>query len=140
MAEKALGNIYKSGSRPIRGVLPYAVPAKEAGLYLMDSPGHDGEVVTGMVGGGAQVVVFTSGRGTPTGFPFVPVIKVTGNSRTFEKMRENIDLDASPIIDQGVPIDAIGEEIFQSVLETASGTMTKAELLGHGELFCITRK
>lgn len=140
VAEKALGNIYKSGSRPIRGVLPYAVPAKEAGLYLMDSPGHDGEVVTGMVGGGAQVVVFTSGRGTPTGFPFVPVIKVTGNSRTFEKMRENIDLDASPIIDQGVPIDAIGEEIFQSVLETASGTMTKAELLGHGELFCITRK
>ena len=106
----------------------------------MDSPGHEGEGVTGMVGGCEQVVVFTSGRGTSTCFSFFPGIKVTSERRTLEKMRENIDLDASPIIDQGVPIDAIGEEIFQSVLETASGTMTKAELLGHGELFCITRK
>lgn len=140
VAEKALGNIYKSGCRSICGVLPYAAPVKRPGLYLMDSPGHDGEVVTGMVGGGAQVVVFTSGRGTPTGFPFVPVIKVTGNSRTFKKMKENIDIDASSIIDCGVPIDEIGGEIFEQVLKTASGQRTKAELLGHGELFCITRK
>jgi len=140
VAEKALGNIYKSGSRPINGVLPYATPAAGPGLYLMDSPGHDGEVVTGMVGAGAQVVVFTSGRGTPTGFPFVPVIKVTGNSRTFEKMKENIDIDAGPIVDHGRPIKEIGLQIFQAVLDTANGALTKAEVLGHNELFCITRK
>ncbi|MBU5626125.1 UxaA family hydrolase [Oscillibacter sp. MSJ-2] len=140
VAEKALGNIYKSGSRAISGVLPYATPACGTGLYLMDSPGHDGEVVTGMVGAGAQIVVFTSGRGTPTGFPFVPVVKVTGNSRTFEKMRENIDVNAGPIIDESCPIETIGQQLFETILDTANGTQTKAELLGHNELFCITRK
>lgn len=140
VAEKALGNIYKSGSRAISGVLPYAVPPAKQGLYLMDSPGHDGEVVTGMVGGGAQIVVFTTGRGTPTGFPFVPVVKVTGNSHTYEKMKENIDLNAGTIIDSGCSINQVGEQLLNLVVETASGKPVKAEILGHDELFCITRK
>ena len=106
----------------------------------MDSPGHDGEVVTGMIGGGAQVIVFTSGRGTPTGFPFVPVIKVTGNSRTFAKMKENIDYNAGRIIDGEKDIPSAGQNLFDMLIETANGKMTKAETLGHAELFCITRK
>ena len=106
----------------------------------MDSPGHDGEVVTGMVGGGAQIVVFTTGRGTPTGFPFVPVVKVTGNSHTYEKMKENIDLNAGTIIDSGCSINQVGEQLLNLVVETASGKPVKAEILGHDELFCITRK
>lgn len=139
VAEKALGNILKAGTRPICGVVDYVCKPEAPGLYLMDSPGHDGEVVTGMTGGGAQIIVFTTGRGTPTGFPFSPVIKVTGNSRTYAKMRENIDYNAGDIIDGENTIASAGEDLLQMVLEAASGKLTKAETLGHRELFCINR-
>ncbi|MCG8540029.1 MAG: UxaA family hydrolase [Clostridia bacterium] len=140
VVEKALGGIYKSGSRTIQGVLGYAERAEGCrGVFMMDSPGHDGEVVTGMVGGGAQIVVFTTGRGTPTGFPFVPVVKVTGNSFTYEKMKENIDVNAGAIISEEATIEEKGKAIFDFVLEVASGKKTKSEILKHDELFCITR-
>jgi len=140
VVEKALGNIHKSGTMPILGVVGYAEkPASPGGVYLMDSPSHDGEVVTAFVGGGAQVVVFTTGRGTPAGFPFVPVVKVTGNSFTYERMRENIDVNAGTIVHDGVSIDEVGKEIFDVVLQVASGKKMKAEILGHDELFCIAR-
>lgn len=140
VVEKALGGIYKSGSRPIQGVVGYAQrPVGAGGVYLMDSPGHDGEVVTSLVGGGAQIIVFTTGRGTPTGFPFVPVLKVTGNSFTFDKMKENIDINAGTIISEDSTIDEKGEEIFGKVKKVASGEKTKAEILKHNELFCVTR-
>ncbi|MBW1697388.1 MAG: UxaA family hydrolase [Deltaproteobacteria bacterium] len=140
VVEKALGNIYKSGTMPIEGVIDYAErPPKPGGVYLMDSPSHDGEVVTAFVGGGAQVVVFTTGRGTPAGFPFVPVVKVTGNSYSFEKMHENIDVNAGTIIQEEASIESVGKQIFDLVLSVASGKKVKAEILGHDELFCITR-
>jgi altronate dehydratase large subunit len=140
VVEKALGNIHKSGSMPIQGVVSYAEkPTPLGGVYLMDSPSHDGEVVTAFVGGGAQVVVFTTGRGTPAGFPFAPVIKVTGNRFTYEKMRENIDVDTGSIIHEGASIDELGKEIFDLVVQVASGKTVKAEILGHDELFCIAR-
>jgi altronate dehydratase large subunit len=140
VVEKALGNIHKSGVMPIQGVVDYAVkPTGPHGVYLMDSPSHDGEVVTAFVGGGAHAVVFTTGRGTPAGFPFVPVIKVTGNSFCYDKMKENIDINAGRIIHQDATIDSIGREIFDLLLETASGKRVKAESLRHGELFCIAR-
>lgn len=140
VVEKALGGIYKSGSKPIQGVVGYAEkPEILGGVYLMDSPGHDGEVVTSFVGGSAQIVVFTTGRGTPTGFPFVPVVKITGNSFTFDKMKENIDINAGTIISEGEKLEPKGKEIFDFVLNVASGRKTKAEILKHDELFCVTR-
>lgn len=140
VVEKALGNIYKSGSMPIQGVVGYAEkPPRLGGVYLMDSPSHDGEVVTAFVGGGAQVVVFTTGRGTPAGFPFTPVIKVTGNPFTYEKMKENIDINAGAIIHGGASVEMVGKEILDLLLEVASGKKVKAEILGHDELYCIAR-
>ena len=140
VVEKALGGIYKSGTRPIQGVVGYSEkPGTLGGLYLMDSPGHDGEVVTSFVGGSAQIVVFTTGRGTPTGFPFVPVVKVSGNSFTFVKMNENLDINAGTIISEGESLESKGKEIFDFVLNVASGRKTKAEILKHDELFCVTR-
>ena len=91
------------------------------------------------IGGGAQVIVFTTGRGTPAGFPFAPVIKVTGNSFCFEKMRENIDINAGTIIHEGARVESVGKEIFDLAVAAASGRKVKAEILGHDELFCIAR-
>jgi altronate dehydratase large subunit len=138
VAEKALGGITKAGTGPISGVLGYGRYPGSPGLYLLDCVGHDGEAVTGLVAAGCQVVVFTTGRGTPTGFPGVPVIKITGNSATFERMKFNLDFNAGPIM-EGASIAAVGEKLLEKVLRVASGEPSRAELLGHDELFCITR-
>ncbi|HWQ61972.1 MAG TPA: UxaA family hydrolase, partial [Negativicutes bacterium] len=113
VAEKALGGMYKSGTAPICGVVGYGEKPPATGLYLMDSPGVDNEVITSMVAGGANVVVFTTGRGTPSGFPFVPVIKVTGNSRTYHRMLENIDINAGTIVDGQKSLPEAGEELYR---------------------------
>ncbi len=99
--EKSLGATHKGGERaPLEDVVAYAAPIARKGLTVMDTPGLDVESVTGMVGGGAQVVVFTTGLGTPTGNPIAPVIKITGNARTARQMADNIDLDVSGIMDE----------------------------------------
>ena len=140
IVEKALGGVHKSGDRPIVDVTGYAeYPHRRGGVVLMDSPSHDGEVVTSQVAGGAQIVVFTTGRGTPAGFPIAPVIKVTGNSRTWASMRENIDFDASPVLTHESTIDEKGKELYETVIDVANGKLTRAEVFGHDELFCVTR-
>jgi len=131
--EKSLGCIYKAGQSLINGVLSYAEIPKEKGLYVMDTPGQDVESMTGMVAGGATVIVFTTGRGTPTGAPLVPVIKVTANPETYEKMSDNIDINASSIILGEKTIDQVGQEIFEEIIAVANGKLTKAESLGHRE-------
>jgi len=138
VAEKALGGITKAGTGPISGVLDYGEYPREAGLYLLDCVGHDGEAVTGLVASGCQAVVFTTGRGTPTGFPGVPVLKITGNDTTWERMGFNLDFNAGAIL-TGTPIPQVGERLLEKVLAIASGEPARAELLGHDELFCITR-
>ena len=87
-----------------------------------------------MVAGGAQVVVFSSGRGTPTGNPIVPVIKITGNKLTFAKMEDNIDFDASPLIYGQRTLEELGDDLLQMVVDTANGKQTKAEALGFTEM------
>jgi altronate dehydratase large subunit len=139
VVEKALGNIHKTGRAKIRGVLEFAEIVKGNGLFLMDTPGHDGESTTGLVAGGAQIILFSTGRGTPTGFPTVPVIKITGNSDTYKKMEINIDVDAGKIIQNRKTIEEMGSEIFDLLRMVASGRRTKSEALGHDELFAIPR-
>ncbi|HHV65809.1 MAG TPA: UxaA family hydrolase [Peptococcaceae bacterium] len=131
--EKSLGCIYKAGNSPIEGVLQYGEIPPGKGLYIMDTPGQDIESITGMLAGGATIVVFTTGRGTPTGSPIAPVIKVTANRETYIKMADNIDIDASGIISGEKTIEQVGKEIFAEIIEVANGKLTKAESLGHKE-------
>ena len=138
--EKSLGATHKGGERaPLEDVVPYASPIARKGLTVMDTPGLDVESVTGMVGGGAQVVVFTTGLGTPTGNPIAPVIKVTGNARTARQMADNIDVDVSGIMDESETLETAAERLFAQVLAVASGRETAAEQLGHRE-FAIHRR
>ncbi len=87
----------------------------------MDTPGQDIESISGMVAGGAQIVIFTTGRGTPAGNPIAPVIKITGNKATWEMMQDNIDIDVSAIMSGEASITQMGEEIYQEILRVANG-------------------
>ena len=138
--EKSLGATHKGGERtPLADVVAYSAPITRKGLTVMDTPGLDVESVTGMVGGGAQVVVFTTGLGTPTGNPIAPVIKITGNARTAESMRDNIDLDVSGVLDDKETLEAAAGRLFDEVLAVCSGRDAAAERLGHRE-FAIHRR
>jgi altronate dehydratase large subunit len=138
--EKSLGATHKAGERTrLEDVVSYAAPITRKGLTVMDTPGLDVESVTGMVGGGAQIVVFTTGLGTPTGNPIAPVIKITGNARTAKTMADNLDLDVSGVIGESEPFSAAADRLFASVLAVSSGAPTAAERLGHRE-FAIHRR
>jgi altronate dehydratase large subunit len=138
--EKSLGATHKGGERtPLTDVVPYSARITKRGLTVMDTPGLDVESVTGMVGGGAQVVVFTTGLGTPTGNPIAPVIKITGNAQTARSMADNLDGDVSGILDGRETLDAAANRLFDDVLAVCSGRMTAAERLGHRE-FAIHRR
>lgn len=131
--EKSLGCIYKAGHAPIQGVLQYGEIPSNKGLYIMDSPGQDVDSISGMLASGATVVIFTTGRGTPTGSPIAPVIKITANARTFKRMEDNMDLDASGIISGEETIEQVGRRIFDEIVKVANGRKPKAEILGHRE-------
>lgn len=131
--EKSLGCIYKGGTTEIKGILDYSEKPEGKGLYIMDTPGQDIESITGMSAGGAQMVIFSTGRGSPTGSPIVPVIKVTGNSQTYKNMIDNIDINAGAIVEGTATIKDAGEEIFNEMIEVINGKLTKAESLGHRE-------
>lgn len=134
LEEKALGGISKGGTTTINEVVRYGERPTEKGLIVMDTPGFDIESVTGMVAGGAQVCIFTTGRGTPIGNPIVPVIKISGNKRTYEKMKDNIDYDASGILQGKQSIQDCGEELIQLLIDVCNGQLTKAEIFGFSEL------
>jgi altronate dehydratase large subunit len=126
--EKSLGAVIKGGKVPIVGVKEYGeIIDKKPGLYLMDTPGYDVESVTAMVAGGASIILFTTGQGTPTGNPIAPVIKITGNYETAKKMKANIDFDSSKIISGESSLEECGNELYEEVLEVANGKLTKAE-------------
>src|SRR5262249_38750084 len=132
--EKSHGATHKGGERtPLADVVPYSARITRKGLTVMDTPGLDVESVTGMVAGGAQVVVFTTGLGTPTGNPVAPVVKITGNARTAQQLSDNMDLDVSGVIADTESLDEAAGRLFEEVLAVASGQLPAAEGLGHRE-------
>jgi len=136
--EKSLGAARKAGTAPIQGVLAYAQAPSRPGLYIMDTPGHDIEQMVGLVAGGCQAIAFTTGRGTPTGSPIAPCLKISTNSRIYERMPGDIDLDAGGIIDGSKTVESVGDAIFETLLEIGRGRRTCSELRGNSE-FAIRR-
>ena len=137
--EKALGDVLKGGHSPIVDVLAYGQPPRLPGLSFMDTPGNDPASVTGLVAAGCQIVVFTTGRGNPMGNAIAPVIKITGNAHTFARMGADMDIDASPIIDEQETVEQVGQRIYDLALRVASGELTAAEILGHDEFSMLRR-
>ncbi|KYH38678.1 MAG: carbohydrate hydrolase [Candidatus Bathyarchaeota archaeon B23] len=141
--EKSLGAVRKGGRRPIQGVLENSWNGlgrpRGGGLWLQDGTGWDIASVTHMVAAGAQVVAFTTGRGSTVGHAVAPVIKITGNPDTYRRMEDNIDINAGIIIEGGESIREVGERIFRFIVQVASGRRTKAELLGYRDFAVFKR-
>nr|HBG5001837.1 UxaA family hydrolase [Clostridioides difficile] len=134
LEEKSLGCIHKGGHRQISEVYDYAKQIDKKGLVIMDTPGNDASSVAGMVAGGAQIVVFSTGRGTPSGNPIAPVIKITGNKITFANMEDNLDFDASPVIYGPQTMEELTDDLLNMVVDVANGKQSKAESLGYTEM------
>ncbi len=130
--EKSLGAIAKAGSTAMVDVYRYAEPVTAKGFVVMDTPGYDPVSMTGIVAGGANVCVFTTGRGSVYGCKPAPSIKVATNTPLYERMESDMDINAGRILD-GAPVEEVGREIFEKVLAVASGERTKSELHGVGE-------
>src|SRR5678815_1619094 len=130
---KSLGAIAKAGTTRVEGVIEYAATPTNRGLNLMQGPGYDQESTPGLVGAGATVVVFTTGRGTTIGNAIAPVIKLASNSRVFSRMSNDLDLSAGGVIDGTETIDQVGQRVFDHVVAVASGEQAKAELHKHRE-------
>jgi (2R)-sulfolactate sulfo-lyase subunit beta len=137
--EKALGNIEKTGTKPVVGVLePAAAPANGAGLYFMDSSSAAAEHITLMCAGGAVLHVFPTGQGNVIGNPVEPVIKLTANPHTAATMVEHVDLDVSGLLRRELTLETAGAQLLELLERTANGRLTCAETLGHRE-FVLTR-
>lgn len=132
IVEKSLGAASKGGSTALQAVVHYAEPIRTKGLVIMDAPGFDPACVTGMVSSGANMIVFTTGRGSCFGCKPVPSIKVATNSALFERMPDDMDLDMGTVLTNET-IEQAGDRMFDEILATASGKKTKSELLGYGD-------
>ncbi|HTV08499.1 MAG TPA: UxaA family hydrolase [Candidatus Aquilonibacter sp.] len=147
--EKSFGAIAKSGSRPIQGVIKVAEKPTHSGLWLMDSVPdetfmqfgytnpNDTEGIVDLISAGSQIVLFVTGRGSVIGSPIAPLIKITGNSRTYERMREDIDFNAGEVLDGRCTLDEAARSLAKLVAEVAQGAPTKPEALGHREYFIM---
>jgi altronate hydrolase len=131
--EKSLGAQAKSGSTNLNSVIHYAERLATKGFSFMDSPGFDPASVTGQVAAGANVICFSTGRGSAFGFKPVPSIKLATNSALFERMRDDIDLNCGTIIDEQESVADCGQRIFEEILAVASGRSTRSEELGYGD-------
>ena len=130
--EKSLGAVAKGGSTALVDVYQYAEPIAAKGLVVMDTPGLDPVSVTGIVAGGANMMVFTTGRGSCFGCKPTPSIKVASNTPLFERLNDDMDLDAGPVL-AGRTVADMGREIFAEILAVASGKRTKSEQHGLGD-------
>ncbi len=130
--EKSLGAVAKAGTSPLVDVVDYAEPVTQRGFTFMDSPGYDPVSVTGQVAGGCNLVVFTTGRGSCFGFKPAPSIKVSSNSATYWRMEEDMDFNAGRVL-EGVPMQAVADELLEYVIAVASGRPSKSEAQQIGE-------
>jgi altronate hydrolase len=131
--EKSLGAIVKGGTTALNDVVWYAEQVRARGLVVMDTPGLDPVSVTGIVAGGANVMAFTTGRGSCFGFKPTPVLKIASNTAMYERMRDDMDMDAGTILSEGRSVEEVGEEMFARILAVASGERTKSEQMGLGD-------
>jgi len=135
--EKSLGAIAKAGRAIVQAVYEYGERPTVKGLVVMDSPGREPELLTGMAAAGANVIVFTTGRGAPQGFPFVPVIKLTGNEVAWKRMNDHIDMSVHGVMDGEESLIQAGDRLYEKLLDTASGEETKAEVSGYTQAMDI---
>jgi len=130
--EKSLGAVAKGGTAPLSGVYKFAEPITSPGFAYMDSPGYDPCSVTGQIASGANLVCFTTGRGSVSGYKPTPCVKLATNSEMYARMSEDMDINCGDIITQGVSVAEKGREIFEMFIAVASGKQTKSEELGFG--------
>ena len=131
--EKSLGASAKGGTTPLTGVYKYAEQVRARGFTFMDSPGYDPASVTGQIAGGCNLVCFTTGRGSAFGSKPSPTIKVATNTRMYERMTDDMDINAGDILDGGVSVEEKGRQIYETFLRVASGEVTKSEAQGLGD-------
>jgi altronate hydrolase len=131
--EKSLGAVAKGGTTNLVDVVAYAAPVRAHGLVFMDTPGYDPVSATGQVAGGANMICFTTGRGSVYGCKPAPSLKLATNTAMYQHMSEDMDINCGAILDGVADIDSLGHTIFESLLATASGAPSKSELLGFGE-------
>lgn len=131
--EKSLGAVAKGGTTTLADVVDYAAPVTSKGFVFMDTPGYDPVSVTGIVAGGANLICFTTGRGSAFGCAPVPSIKLATNTDLYNRMTDDMDINCGGVADGTATVEGLGEEIFRQVLDVASGTHTKSEDLGYGD-------
>jgi altronate dehydratase large subunit len=129
IAEKSMGCIVKGGATTINQVVDYGEAPSEHGLILQDGPGYDGDSMAGLAASGSQLIFFSTGRGTPAGFPALPVIKVASNTGIYEAMKDDMDVNAGSLVD-GKPLDQLREEMIDLMIRVINGEETKAEANG----------
>ena len=131
--EKSLGAVAKSGSSDMINVLDYSEPLSLKGFNFMNSPGYDPVSVTGQVASGANIICFTTGRGSCFGFKPSPSIKIATNTNMYNKLIEDMDINAGSIMDGESNIEKVGNEIFEKIISVASGNKPKSEINGYGD-------
>jgi altronate hydrolase len=131
--EKSLGSAMKGGTTPLQGVYEYAEPIDRSGFVFMDSPGYDPVAATGQIASGANLICFTTGRGSMFGSKPAPTIKLASNTPMYRKLEEDMDVNCGAILDGEVDVPQMGERIFDAILRHASGEPTKSEALGLGD-------
>lgn len=133
LCEKALGNVKKGGTAPVEGVLAVGENPTGKGLYVLDNPGLDPASLLGLTCSSANLILFSTGRGTPTGTPLAPAIKLTGSPHAASIFGAHVDVDLSPVVKGAFGIEEAGRMLFQELVEVANGKETIAERLGHRE-------
>lgn len=134
LEEKSLGAIAKGGSRPVVEVIDYSEEPTKQGLVIMNTPSAACESMTGLLGGGSHMIIFSTGRGNAIGAPISPTVKITGNPHTAASMQENIDVDVSAIISNSEPLTIASERLWDEMVKVAQGKLTRCEVLQEDQL------